>query len=74
MDYPIQNVSIADSLGRVAEDAAAEDGAVYRPLVGFYWRGKVGIRGLEKIGGCGAEVGEDLAVAVGAWFDYLAGE
>ena len=28
----------------------------------------------EEVRGCGAEVGEDAAVAVGVGFDYLAGE
>lgn len=76
MDDAVQLGAVGADLGRVAEDALAERRSIEGsslPLVLlllFSFRGG----GKEEIGGRGAKVLDDLAVAGGAWLDDFARE
>lgn len=75
MHNPIQHLAIPLFLLAVAENSAAEDGAVdFAGGVGADADGDGGVEGLQEVWGRGAEVFEDLAVAVGAGEDDAAGE
>lgn len=75
MHNAIQHLPIPLFLLAVTEDATAQDSAVeFAGGVGADADGDGGVERLQEVWGGGAEVFEDLGVAVGAGEDDAAGE